>query len=126
MIGSHITQVQTIFGALFEADDVARDGSVFDRLVSDGDDFVISGQKVFISNGQMCDLIVLATKTDASAGAKGVTLFLVDTRLPGFRRGKNLHKLGLKGAVTGLPPLLLQCGANGGSCLACFDLPCRR
>ena len=70
------------------------------RAVRDGDDFVISGQKVFISNGQLCDVIVLATKTDSSAGAKGVTLFLVDTSLPGFRRGKNLEKLGMKGQDT--------------------------
>ena len=70
------------------------------RAVRDGDDFLISGQKVFISNGQLCDLIVLATKTDVSAGAKGVTLFLVDTSLPGFRRGKNLSKLGMKGQDT--------------------------
>src|SRR6201989_3101028 len=67
------------------------------RAVRDGDDFVINGQKVFISNGQLCDVIVLATKTDTSAGAKGVTLFLVDTHLPGFRRGKNLRKIGMKG-----------------------------
>ncbi len=70
------------------------------KAVRDGDDFVISGQKVFISNGQLCDLIVLATKTDSAAGAKGVTLFLVDTSLPGFRRGKNLHKLGMKAQDT--------------------------
>lgn len=70
------------------------------RAVRDGDDFVISGQKVFISNGQLCDVIVLATKTDSSAGAKGVTLFLVDTSLPGFRRGKNLHKVGMKAQDT--------------------------
>ena len=70
------------------------------RAVRDCNDFVISGQKVFISNGQLCDLIVLATKTDASAGAKGVTLFLVDTRLPGFRRGQNLNKVGMKGQDT--------------------------
>lgn len=70
------------------------------KAVRDGDDFVISGQKVFISNGQLCDVIVLATKTDSAAGAKGVTLFLVDTSLPGFRRGKNLHKLGMKGQDT--------------------------
>ena len=66
----------------------------------DGDHFVISGQKVFISNGQLCDVIVLATKTDSAAGAKGVTLFLVDTSLAGFRRGKNLHKLGMKAQDT--------------------------
>lgn len=70
------------------------------RAVRDGDDFVINGQKVFISNGQTCDVIVLATKTDSTAGAKGVTLFLVDASLPGFRRGKNLHKLGMKGQDT--------------------------
>jgi alkylation response protein AidB-like acyl-CoA dehydrogenase len=70
------------------------------KAVRDGDDFVISGQKVFISNGQLCDVIVLATKTDSTAGAKGVTLFLVDTSLPGFRRGKNLHKLGMKAQDT--------------------------
>ncbi len=64
------------------------------KAVRDGDDYVINGQKVFISNGQMCDVLVLATKTDSAAGAKGVTLFLVDTSLPGFRRGKNLSKLG--------------------------------
>ncbi len=70
------------------------------KAVRDGDDYVISGQKVFISNGQLCDVIVLATKTDQAAGSKGVTLFLVDTSLPGFRRGKNLEKLGMKGQDT--------------------------
>ncbi len=70
------------------------------RAVRDGDDFVISGQKVFISNGQLCDVLVLATKTDTQAGAKGVTLFLIDTSLPGFRRGKNLEKLGMKAQDT--------------------------
>jgi alkylation response protein AidB-like acyl-CoA dehydrogenase len=70
------------------------------KAVRSGDDFVITGQKVFISNGQLCDVIVLATKTDSAAGAKGVTLFLVDTSLPGFRRGKNLHKVGMKGQDT--------------------------
>jgi acyl-CoA dehydrogenase len=64
------------------------------------DDFMVNGQKVFISNGQMCDLLVLATKTDSSAGAKGVTLFLVDTSLPGFERGQNLEKLGMKAQDT--------------------------
>jgi alkylation response protein AidB-like acyl-CoA dehydrogenase len=70
------------------------------RADRDGDDYVVNGQKVFISNGQMCDVLVLATKTDSSAGAKGVTLFLVDTSLPGFIRGKNLEKLGMKAQDT--------------------------
>ncbi len=70
------------------------------QAMRDGDDFVINGQKVFISNGQMCDILVLATKTDSAAGAKGVTLFLVDTSREGFKRGKNLDKLGMKAQDT--------------------------
>ncbi|HQC86079.1 MAG TPA: acyl-CoA dehydrogenase family protein, partial [Rhodoferax sp.] len=54
----------------------------------DGDDYVINGSKIFISNGQNADLIVLAAKTDPAAGAKGVSLFLVDTTTPGFSRGR--------------------------------------
>lgn len=65
-----------------------------------GADFIINGQKVFISNGQMCDVIVLATKTDGAAGANGVTLFLVDAKTPGFQRGQNLEKLGMKAQDT--------------------------
>lgn len=65
------------------------------RAVLDGDHYVIDGQKVFISNGQSCDLVVLATRTTAPETQKGITLFLVDTRLPGFKRGRNLEKLGL-------------------------------
>jgi acyl-CoA dehydrogenase len=65
------------------------------RAVRDGDDYVINGQKVFISNGQLCDVLVLATKTDSQAGAKGITLFLVEGDREGFRRGKNLEKLGM-------------------------------
>lgn len=70
------------------------------QAVRDGEHFVINGQKVFISNGQMCDVIVLATKTDSAAGSKGVTLFLVDASTPGFNRGKNLEKLGMKAQDT--------------------------
>lgn len=62
--------------------------------IKDGDGYVINGSKIFISNGQHCDLIVLAAKTDPAAGPKGVSLFLVDTKIPGFSRGKNLEKVG--------------------------------
>jgi alkylation response protein AidB-like acyl-CoA dehydrogenase len=65
------------------------------RAVREGNEFVINGQKVFISNGQLADVVVLATKTDSAAGAKGVTLFLVEGDRDGFRRGRNLHKLGM-------------------------------
>lgn len=70
------------------------------KATRDGDDFVINGQKVFISNGQMCDILVLATKTDSAAGAHGITLFLVEGDRPGFARGRNLEKLGMKAQDT--------------------------
>src|SRR3546814_15917045 len=70
------------------------------QAVRDGEEFVINGQKVFISNGQLCDVIVLATKTDSQAVAHGVTLSLVDAATPGFNRGQNLQKLGMKAQDT--------------------------
>jgi acyl-CoA dehydrogenase len=70
------------------------------KAVKDGDDYVINGQKVFISNGQSCDILVLATKTDSEAGAKGVTMFIVEGNREGFKRGRNLEKLGMKGQDT--------------------------
>lgn len=70
------------------------------RAVRDRDDYVVNGQKVFISNGQLCDVLVLATKTDKDAGAKGVTLFIVEGGMEGFTRGKNLEKLGMKAQDT--------------------------
>jgi len=66
----------------------------------DGDDYIINGQKTFITNGQHCDVIVLAAKTDPEQGAKGMTLFNVDCHLPGFERGRNLEKMGLHSGDT--------------------------
>ncbi len=63
--------------------------------IKQGDHYVLNGSKTFISNGQHAGLIIVAAKTDPTAGAKGVSLFLVDTSLPGFAKGKNLEKIGL-------------------------------
>lgn len=63
--------------------------------IKQGDHYVLNGSKTFISNGQHAGLIILAAKTDPAAGAKGVSLFLVDTTLPGFSKGKKLEKIGL-------------------------------
>ncbi len=54
----------------------------------------INGAKVFITNGQLADMVIICAKTDPSAGARGVSLFLADTRLPGFSRGKSIRKIG--------------------------------
>ncbi|SHG44324.1 acyl-CoA dehydrogenase [Hydrocarboniphaga daqingensis] len=66
----------------------------------DGDDYLINGSKTFITNGQHAGVVVLATKTDPKAGGKGTTLFTIDTSLPGFKRGRNLEKIGLHSADT--------------------------
>jgi acyl-CoA dehydrogenase len=68
--------------------------------IRDGDDYVINGQKVFITNGQLCDFIVLAAKTDPAAGAKGVSLILVEADRLGFSKGRNLEKVGYKAQDT--------------------------
>ena len=61
----------------------------------DGDSYVINGQKTFISNGQTCDLVVVAAKT-GTGGAKDVSLIVVEpAKAPGFRRGRNLDKVGM-------------------------------
>jgi len=66
----------------------------------EGGYFVISEQKVFIFNNQLCEVIVLATETDSDADTKGFTLFLVESSRPGFTRGRNLEKLGMKAQDT--------------------------
>ncbi len=68
--------------------------------IRDGDDYVINGSKTFITNGINADLVLLVTKTDASLGARGISLFLVDTKTAGFRHGRNLKKIGLKAQDT--------------------------
>ncbi len=60
----------------------------------DGDGYVVNGSKTFITNGQHADVVVTFTKTDPRAGAKGTTLFLIDASAPGFKRGRNLDKIG--------------------------------
>jgi acyl-CoA dehydrogenase len=71
------------------------------RAVRDGAEYVIDGVKTFISNGHTADLIVVVAKTDAAAGAKGISLLVVETdNSPGFVRGRILDKVGQHGADT--------------------------
>ncbi|MED5226267.1 MAG: acyl-CoA dehydrogenase family protein [Pseudomonadota bacterium] len=66
----------------------------------DGNHFVLNGQKVWISNGQIADLYIIACKTDPKEGAKGISLILVEGDRDGFKRGKNLEKIGYKAQDT--------------------------
>jgi acyl-CoA dehydrogenase len=68
--------------------------------VLDGDHYILNGSKTFITNGQKAGLVIVVAKTDSSAGSKGISLFLVEADLPGFSKGKNLNKLGLKAQDT--------------------------
>ncbi|MDA8787107.1 acyl-CoA dehydrogenase family protein [Porticoccaceae bacterium] len=68
--------------------------------VLDGDHYILNGSKTFITNGQKAGLVIVVAKTDTTAGSKGISLFLVEADLPGFSKGKNLTKLGLKAQDT--------------------------
>ena len=63
----------------------------------DGDDYVLNGAKTFISNGQLCDLCVVAAKTDPDPknAHRGISLFVVEAGRPGFTKGKRLEKMGM-------------------------------
>ena len=65
--------------------------------IKDGNDYVINGQKTFISNGQLCDLVVVAAKTDPNAtdAHKAISMFVVEANRKGFVKGKRLHKMGM-------------------------------
>ena len=68
--------------------------SIRTTAVRKGNELVVNGQKTFITNGSLADLVVVVAKTDTTAGAKGVTLVLVEADRPGFKRGRNLKKIG--------------------------------
>lgn len=60
-----------------------------------GDHYVLNGQKTFISNGILSDLVVVVAKTDPQAGSRGVSLLVVERGMAGFARGRNLEKIGI-------------------------------
>jgi alkylation response protein AidB-like acyl-CoA dehydrogenase len=65
------------------------------NAIRDGDHYVLNGSKTFISNGQLCDLVIVVARTDPSAGYQGISLLVVERGMPGFERGRNLDKVGM-------------------------------
>ncbi|WP_375001514.1 acyl-CoA dehydrogenase family protein [Aeromicrobium sp. CTD01-1L150] len=70
------------------------------RAVLEGDEYVINGSKTFITNGINADLVLVVCQTDPDAGAMGFSLIAVERGTPGFERGRNLDKIGLKAQDT--------------------------
>jgi alkylation response protein AidB-like acyl-CoA dehydrogenase len=66
----------------------------------DGDGWVLNGSKTFITNGINADLVIVVARTDPDGGAKGISLLVVERDMPGFSRGRNLEKVGLKAQDT--------------------------
>ncbi|MBV1865694.1 MAG: acyl-CoA dehydrogenase family protein [Rhodobacteraceae bacterium] len=76
-------------------------GSMATTAVREGDEYVLNGTKIFITNGPIADLILVYAKTDKSKGAKGISAFLVETDNPGFKVAQKLDKMGFRGSPTG-------------------------
>ena len=106
------------------------------RALRDIDGWVLNGSKTFISNGLLSGVILVLAKTDPNAGAKGISIFIVETaKAPGFRVGKLIDKIGLRGQDTTelffddmrLPADALLGGIEGrGFAQAMGDLPYER
>ncbi|CAG9187090.1 acyl-CoA dehydrogenase family protein [Cupriavidus pinatubonensis] len=74
--------------------------SIKATAVRQGDHYLLNGSKTFITNGWHADLVIVVAKTDPDAGAKGISLFVVDTSMPGFSKGNRLKKAGMKAQDT--------------------------
>ena len=75
-------------------------GATLTRAVRDGDEWVINGQKQFITNGSLADVLVITAKTNLDQGTRGISSFIVEKGTHGFQSGRDEKKMGLKGSVT--------------------------
>jgi alkylation response protein AidB-like acyl-CoA dehydrogenase len=97
-------------------------------------DYILNGQKTFITNGQMADLVIVAARTDPAARHRGISLLVVERGMPGFERGRNLDKIGLHAQDTSelfftdvRVPAANLLGADGGGFVALMsNLPRER
>ena len=76
-------------------------GSMATTARRDGDDYIINGSKIYITNGPIADVVLLYAKTDKSKGAKGISAFIIETDNPGFKVAQKLDKMGFRGSQTG-------------------------
>jgi isovaleryl-CoA dehydrogenase len=93
----------TIIGALGLTEPGAGSdalGSMATTAMRDGDDFIINGSKMFITNGPIADIVLVYAKTDLAAGNRGITAFVLETDTPGFGVAQKLSKMGYRGSPT--------------------------
>ena len=76
-------------------------GSMRTTARRDGEDYVLNGTKIFITNGPVADVVLAYAKTDPAAGSKGISAFVVETSTPGFSVAQKLEKMGWRGSQTG-------------------------
>lgn len=76
-------------------------GSMRTTARRDGDDYVLNGTKIFITNGPVADIVLVYAKTDPAKGPKGISAFVVETNTPGFSVAQKLEKMGWRGSQTG-------------------------
>jgi butyryl-CoA dehydrogenase len=75
-------------------------GATRTRAFRDGNEWVLNGQKQFITNGSLADVVVVTAKTDPEKGTSGISSFIIEKGTPGFQTGRDEKKMGLKGSVT--------------------------
>ncbi|WP_422376672.1 isovaleryl-CoA dehydrogenase [Roseibium sp.] len=90
-------------GALAMSEPGAGSDVVSMKLRADkkGDRYILNGSKMWITNGPSAETMIIYAKTDANAGPKGITAFLVEKDFPGFSVAQKLDKLGMRGSETG-------------------------
>jgi alkylation response protein AidB-like acyl-CoA dehydrogenase len=85
---------------LTEPDAGSDAGSLKTRAVKDGDDYILNGTKVFITNGGVADVLTVIAVTDPKKGARGTSAFIVEKSFPGFKVGKEEDKMGIRASST--------------------------
>ncbi|MFP4085259.1 MAG: acyl-CoA dehydrogenase family protein [Desulfobacteraceae bacterium] len=86
---------------LTEPDAGSDAASIRTRAVRDGDNYVINGTKIFITNGPICDYVIVAAYTNPSKRGEGINLFIVERNMPGFSVSRKLDKVGNRSIETG-------------------------
>lgn len=89
-------------GALAMSEVTAGSDVVAMKLRADdrGDHFVLNGTKMWITNGPDAEVLVVYAKTDVTTGSKGITAFIIENTMPGFKTAQKLDKLGMRGSNT--------------------------